>query len=141
MLDIKYRSCFEDQKETKTLAENYNNSFSKFFWYLVHFWSILEFFSSRNWCHVQFFDTFYSNILWVVSLLFLKLVSSHNSLLGRGETSLNKLAKLLWYKYLFVYHPLADGEKLLILYSGDGFRQTRQECKNENIFEEKKIQR
>ena len=66
--------------------------------------------------------------------IFLKPVSSHNSLLGRGETSLNKLAKLLWYKYLFVYRPLADGENPLILYSGDGSRQTRQECKNENIF-------
>ena len=35
MLDIKYRSCFEDQKETKTLAENYNISFTKFFWYIL----------------------------------------------------------------------------------------------------------
>ena len=74
------------------------------------------------------------NCPWVEFLPFLSLVSFHNSLLGRGETSLNKLAKLLWYKYLFVYHPLADGEKLLILYSGDRFHQTRQECKNENIF-------
>ena len=34
MLDIKYRSCFEDQKESKTLAENYI-SFTNFFWYIL----------------------------------------------------------------------------------------------------------